>query len=270
MRMKTFRLCLLPALLTLLLFSGCQDKDQIARLRVTLVDDEGDYEKVNVDIQGVAVHTNEHAGVDANGWIILENSNVGVKDLLEYTGGVELTLVDTDFPAGRISQIRLILGEENTLILNGQTEEITLETPSAEQSGLKLQVHEMLKGGITYNFKLDFDAARSIVHLTGEGKYILSPVLHVTTDVYSGAIKGTVSPADEEVAVMLVQNKETVLSTFTQEGSGEFLFADVDQGQYTLVFKPGINSIYADYPMENVDVILGEVKDVGEIVLEKK
>ncbi len=268
--MKTFRICLLPTLLTLLLFAGCQDKDQIARLRVTLVDDEGDYDEVNVDIRGVAVHTNEHAGVDANGWIVFENSDVGVKNLLDYTGGVQLTLVDTDFPAGRISQIRLILGEQNTLLLNGQETEIPLETPSAEQSGLKLQVHEVLKGGITYEFKLDFDAALSIIHNTGEGKYILSPVLHVTTDVFSGAIKGTVSPPGEQVAGILLQDGEAVLSTFSQNESGEFLFADVDEGQYTLIIKPGDNSIYEEYPLENVNVILGEVTDVGEIVLVEK
>lgn len=267
--MKTFRICLLPALLTLLLFSGCQDKDQIARLRVTLVDDEGDYDEVNVDIQGVAVHTNEHANVDANGWIVFENSDVGVKNLLDYTGGIELTLVDTEFPAGRISQIRLILGEHNTLKLDGWTEAISLETPSAEQSGLKLQVHEVLNGGITYEFKLDFDAALSIVHLTGEGKYILSPVLSVTTDVLSGAIKGRVTPADEQVAGFLQQGGVDVLSTFSQKESGEFLFADVDEGQYTLIIKPGENSIYEDYT-ENVEVILGEVTDVGEIILLEK
>lgn len=262
--MKPFIHCLLPALLSLIIFSGCQDEDQIARLRVTLVDDEGNYDKVNVDIQGVAVHTNEHAGVDDNGWVILENSAVGVKDLLEYTGGVELILVDTDYPAGRISQIRLLLGENNTLNLKEQPVPIDLETPSGEQSGLKLQVHETLKGGITYEFKLDFDAARSIV-LTGEEKYILSPVLHVFTKALSGSIKGSVFPSEESVAVTLFQKGEEVFSTFAKEGASEFLFADVPEGQYTLTLNAG--SKYVLYTLNNVNVALGEVTDVGEIQL---
>jgi len=265
--MKTFRICLLPTLLTLLLFAGCQDKDQIARLRVTLVDDEGDFEKVNVDIQGVAVHTNEHANVDANGWIEFENSDVGVKNLLDYTGGVELTLVDTEFPAGRISQIRLILGENNTLKLEGQKDLIDLETPSAEQSGLKLQVHEVLKGGVTYDFKLDFDAAKSVV-LTGDGKYILTPVLHVTTDALSGAVKGTVEPASEVIAVHLIPvPEEEEYSTFATAGASEFLFADVPEGEYSIEFVPGEGSGLEGTSITDVMVNLGEVTDVGETLL---
>jgi hypothetical protein len=266
--METFRICLLPTLLTLLLFAGCQDKDQIARLRITLVDDAGDYEKVNINIQGIAVHTNEHASVDDNGWIVFENSDVGVKDVLELTDGAELTLVDTDFPAGRISQVRLILGEkDNTLKMVGQEEEILLETPSLEQSGLKLLVHEMLKGGISYEFKLDFDAARSIV-LTNEGKYILSPVMHVTTNVLSGAIKGNVLPAEEEIAIILLQNGEEKLSTYAKAGGTEFLFPDVPEGQYSIQLVPGNESGLIKTTIDNVNVVLGEVTDIGEIELQ--
>lgn len=266
--MKSFKNLFLPALLPFFMMIGCTDEDQTARLRITLVDDEGDYDEVNVDIQGVAVHKNENAGDHDNGWILLDGSNVGVKDLLEYTGGVELTLVDTDFPTGRLSQIRLLLGEKNTVTIGGASE--PLETPSAEQSGLKLQVHEILQGGITYNFKLDFDAALSVIH-SADGKYILSPVINVYTEALSGSIKGSVIPAEENVAVILMNGVDEEASTYAPAGVSEFLFADVAEGQYTIYFDPGEESLeYIRTPLENINVSLGEVTDVEEIKLDSK
>ncbi|MBS0000821.1 MAG: DUF4382 domain-containing protein [Cyclobacteriaceae bacterium] len=262
--MKMNRNFLLPALLTFLMFAGCTDDDQTARLRITLVDDPGDYDAVNVDIQGVSVHTNENAGENDNGWVLLENSNVGVKNLLDYTGGVELTLADTDFPAGRISQIRLLLGDNNSVTIDGNTE--PLETPSAQQSGLKLQVHEFLKGGIAYEFKLDFEAARSVV-TTGAGTKILKPVIKVFTKAVSGSITGSVLPAEENVAVSVMDGSDIIATTYAPAGMSDFLFANVQEGIYTVTFDPGELSDYASVAVENVGVMIGEVTNLGEIDL---
>jgi len=262
--MKPDKNVFLPALLILFMITGCSKNDEPARLRVTLVDDPGDYQAVNVDIQGVAVHPNEHAGNDSNGWILLENSNVGIKNLLNYTGGIELTLADTYFPAGRISQIRLLLGENNSLTIDQVN--IPLQTPSAEQSGLKLQVHEVLKGGITYEFKLDFEAARSIVHV-GEEDYILRPVINVFTKALSGSIRGTVIPAEENVAIFVMDGQDVLSSTYAPEGVAEFLFADIPEGQYTIIINPGESSDLPVVSIDNIRVSLGEVTDLGEIKL---
>jgi hypothetical protein len=263
--MKPVKNLFLPALLTFFMITGCNDEEnQIARLRITLVDDPGDYQAVNVDIQGVAVHPNVHATDNSNGWIILDNSNVGVKNLLNYTGGVELTLADTDFPAGRLSQIRLLLGEDNSVIIDNV--KIPLETPSAEQSGLKLAVHETLKGGITYEFKLDFEAALSVVQ-TGDGDYILKPVINIFTKALSGSIKGSVIPASENVALYVMNGEEVVSSTYAPEGVAEFLFADVPEGIYTISINPGKASLLPDISINNINVDLGNVTDLGEIDL---
>lgn len=265
--MKKTRFLFLPALFTLLFISACTEEDnQPARLKITLVDNPGDFEAVNVDIQGVAVHTNEHAGEADNGWVILENSNVGVKNLLDYTGGVELTLADTDFPAGRISQIRLLLGENNSVTIDGNTE--PLETPSAEQSGLKLQVHEMLKGGITYEFKLDFEAAQSVV-ITGTGTRILKPVINVFTEALSGSIKGSVLPAEENVVLYVMNGVDIISTTYAPAGTAEFLFADVPEGTYSILIETGEGSAYDSKTIGNVVSNIGEVTDLGEIQLEQ-
>jgi hypothetical protein len=53
-----------------------------------------------------------------------------------------------------------------------------LSTPSAEQSGLKLQVNATLEAGVVYTILLDFDANKSIV-VTGNNTYKLKPVVSI-------------------------------------------------------------------------------------------
>jgi hypothetical protein len=76
-----------------------------------------------------------------------------------------------------------------------------------------------------------------------------------------------VLPAYEVVAVNLVQEGEEVLSTFTKAESAEFLFANVQEGQYSIEFVPGEESGLLGDKIDNINVILGEVTDVGETVL---
>jgi len=265
--MKTLKTLFSSALLSLLIFSGCSEEDQVARLRITLVDSPGDYDAVNVDIQGVSVHTNEQVGEDDDGWVVFEYSNDKPTNLLEYTGGTELTLVDTDFPTGTISQIRLLLGNENSVVIDGTSE--PMKTPSAQQSGLKLQVHENLQGGITYNFRLDFEAARSVIH-NGNDEYILKPVINVITEAYSGAIKGSITPAEENVAVYVIDDIDTISTTYAPAGTAAFLAPGIPEGQYLISIDPGEESDYAKSSLEDVIVINGEVTDIGSIVLVKK
>jgi hypothetical protein len=264
--MKALKNLFGSALLPLFVLFSCSEEDQVARLRITLVDSPANYDEVKVDIQGVSVHVNDQEGEDEGGWIEFEDSDVGVVNLLNYTGGTELTLVDTEFPTGTISQIRLLLGENNSVIVDG-TEE-PLKTPSGQESGLKLQVHETLQGGITYNFKLDFEAARSVVH-TGNDEYLLKPVIKVITETKSGAIEGSVEPAEINVAVYVMDGTEVISTTYAREGSSEFLAPGIPEGQYTVTFDPG-ETEYDVKSIDNVDVTIGEVTDIGTVELDEK
>ena len=137
------------------LFAACSDdensndQEQTARMSVKLVDAPGDYDAVFIDVQDVVIKYNGNDEEVAIGQV-----NAGVYDLLELTGGASVLLVDDDIPAGAISQIRLILGDDNTIVVDGQT--LPLTTPSAQQSGLKIQINETLEGGIFYEFISQF------------------------------------------------------------------------------------------------------------------
>jgi hypothetical protein len=244
--------------LSLALFS-CTSEDGTARLEIRLTDAPGDYEAVHVDIQGMEIHADE--GDASNGWRTLDVQK-GRYNLLELTNGIDTLLTTAVLPAGRVSQIRLILGDDNSVTIDGQ--ELELTTPSAQHSGLKLNVHANLTEGITYTILLDFDAARSIVK-TGSGAYNLKPVIRTITEATSGAIKGTVSPVESLPAVFAIVGSDTLGTTYADD-AGNYFLKGLPAGSYKVSFdaKEG----YTDFSQEGVSVSVGSVTDMGNVSLQ--
>src|SRR5690606_38908682 len=127
-----------------------------------------------------------------NGWTTLNNINPGVYNLLDFSNGKDTLLAASTLPAGRISQIRLILGPDNSLVLKDGTSH-ALKTPSGQTSGLTVKIDADLVPDVTYVVLLDFDAAKSIVE-KGNGTYSLKPVIRTITQAVAGGIRGNVTP----------------------------------------------------------------------------
>lgn len=243
--------------------SCSNNSTQTATLQVRLTDAPGDYQEVNVDIQDVQV--NADAGSSNSGWKSLDIKK-GVYNLLKFTNGLDTLLGSVELPAGRVSQIRLVLGSNNALKIDGQS--IDLSTPSAEQSGLKILVNTDLKAGVTYKITLDFDAARSIVN-TGNTTYILKPVINSIVEAQSGAIKGTVDPAASTPAVYAMSGSDIVETTYADQTTGKFLLKGLAAGSYTISFAP--NSNYnPPNNVDNVTVTVGNVTDIGTVPITHK
>ncbi len=240
-----------------LVWLGCsQDEAGTSHLKVMLTDAPGDYEEVNVEIAGVEVHSNE--GNQSSGWVALDVDS-GIYNVLALTNGLDTLLGEVDLPAGRVSQIRLILGSNNKLKVGGEVKPLTV--PSGEQSGLKLNVHTDLAAGVTYVFTLDFDAARSIVD-KGNGTFSLKPVIRVITEATSGSITGTIDPAEATPAVYAISGSDTVATTFA-DTFGYFLLRGVPAGTYTVTFEPGTG--FTPMQRESVVVTVGLSTDLGVV-----
>ena len=237
--------------------AACSSDEETARLEIRLTDAPGDYEAVYVDIQGVEINSESGDG----GWKQLE-VNKGIYNLIEFTNGMDTLLATAELPAGKVSQIRLKLGDNNTVVIDGDTKNLT--TPSGQQSGLKLNVHADLVEGITYKLWLDFDAARSVVE-TGSGKYNLKPVIRTFTEAQSGAIKGMVTPAESHPAVFAINGADTVATTYADE-SGKFLLGGVPEGTYTVSFDP--KDGFDAFQKTGVSVSTGAVTDLGIVALQ--
>ena len=262
--MKSAQKALSYALILLIIsvLSFCKDEESAssARLVVKMTDSPGDYQEVNVDIQGIEVNISKNG--DESGWLILNNINTGVYNLLELTNGVSVVLADEELPAGHISQMRLILGEDNSLKRNDVISE--LKTPSGQQSGLKLQIKADLIAGITYEVFLDFDAARSVVEAGNSGKFNLKPVIRTIVEAQDGAIQGIVLPLEASPAVFAIQGSDTLASTFT-DSSGAFLLGGLEAGSYTLGISPA--TPYIEQSIDNIQVNLGQITDIGTVQL---
>ena len=153
-------------------------------MNVHLVDGPADYAAVNLDIREVNIRVD-------GGWITLGTPN-RVVNLLDLTGGVAETLVDgAALPAGSYGQMRLVLGPDNSVVLNDGTE-FALKVPSGQQSGVKFPVHVDVAPNTTADVFIDFDAHRSIfVHAAGKsGKYMMRPVVRAVDRVVTGAATG--------------------------------------------------------------------------------
>lgn len=231
--------------------SSCSQPGETTTMKIHLTDAPAGFDAVYVDVQEVKVHS------DVTGWVNLA-ANPGIYNLLDLSNGLDTLIGTGNVPVGNVSQIRLVLGANNSLVKDGVS--YPLATPSAQQSGLKLNVHETLEAGIVYELWLDFDATRSIVE-TGNGSYILKPVIRTFTQANSGAIKGMVVPAITAPYVMAINGTDT-LGTVA-DPSGYFLIPGVPAGTWTVQFTPtnGQNV----FTLNGVSVSTGLVTDVGNV-----
>jgi hypothetical protein len=236
------------------LFTTCSE-DNAARVEVRLTDAPGDFEELNIDIQEVQINS----GDGNSGWQSLD-IEAGVYDLLKLTNGLDTLLGSIELPAGKIQQIRLVLGDENSVVIDGETHLIS--TPSAQQSGLKLNLRTTLVEGVTYRILLDFDAARSVVQ-HGSNTYSLKPVIRAIEEATSGSIKGIASPAESKPVVYAIAGIDTIGTTFADTTTGMFLIKGLAAGSYTVSLAPVAG--FTTVNKTEVSVTVGSVTDLGTI-----
>lgn len=250
------KLLLFATILSLSLFACKKNNNNTgstSHVTVKLTDAPGAFDAVIVNIKSVVIVTNtgEHT----------LNLSGGPIDILRLRLGKDTVLADQDIPAGTIQQVRLVLNDSgNRVIIGGISHDLT--TPSGQTSGVKLNVHENLTAGIEYTMLLDFDAAQSIV-LTGNGKYILKPVIRAIPQAVSGAITGIVSPASASPKVYAITGTDTVGTV--ADATGKFYFPGLAAGTYNVEFVPV--SPYAVKTVAGISVVNGSVKDMGTVTI---
>ncbi|WP_246581506.1 DUF4382 domain-containing protein [Echinicola shivajiensis] len=251
----------------LLAFASCNSDDDPAmegnaKVSVSLIDAPADYDAVWIEVLGVEVLTNDDDENDESAWITFDNEIMDDQiNLLSLVGGEEADLGTEEIPAGEITQIRLLLGDDNYLVID--EEEFELTTPSAQQSGLKLKLNQELLAGIQYKIVIDFDAAKSIVEAGNSGKYILKPVLRVVAEE-SASIEGQVLPLEADPLVIGIQGEDTV-RTYTNELGG-FALRGLLDGEYKVIFQP-VDGYEAD-TIYNIPTVAGEITILDPVELE--
>lgn len=120
------------------------------------------------------------------GWITLDlkpdldqdhNPNNGITfNLLTFQNGLQGLLADTSLPAGKYTQIRLYVSSVQLIFKDGKTADVKLP-------GDKLKfIHPFeITGDEDTVLTFDFVVSESI-HMTGNGQYILKPVIKLNTE----------------------------------------------------------------------------------------
>jgi hypothetical protein len=223
---------------------GSGDAGGTGTLRMALTDAPAcGYDAVNVTIERVRVHKSSSAGDNDAGWSDLVIAPQQRVNLLTLTNGVLEELGEMPLPAGRYTQMRLVLAANgnnapfaNSVVPSGGTE-VALTTPSGQQSGLKLNVGIEVGANQIADVVLDFDACKSIVPRGNSGQYNLKPVIAViprVTDV--GRIEGFVHPSIAATAMVSVQSGGApVKATPPDAATGKFVLYPVPVGSYALV-----------------------------------
>lgn len=263
-------------IMALLLMVNCDDSDssnkvETARVQLKLVDEPGDYEEVNIEIIDIQYQSSED---DEENWesFTPEGGYPINVDITELIAGNSLLLTDEVVPVGILKQVRLVLSDNNTLKIEGEEELIPLDTPSSQQSGLKLNLDEELEAGFVYTFILDWSVQESIVKAGNSGKYILKPVIKVDAEISSGSISGKVIELIEEVEtpianqiVEVYTTDDTLVKDTLTDDNGDFMIQGLEEGTYTVkITKEG----YVNYVSDEITVEVGNVEAVGTITLE--
>ncbi len=142
---------------------------------VDLIGNQANYDAVNVEVLDVQMKVIDDESV-ANCWYSLNAKSNGVYNLLGLTENSAAKLVsDLKIPTGEIYEIKLVLGVNNTIVINGET--LPLVMNSEQAKGLIIRLDKTLKANTTYSFALNFDVKQSIIETYIENRIILSPVL---------------------------------------------------------------------------------------------
>lgn len=234
------------------------------------------FDEVNVTIEKLRVHLSATAEDDDAGWSEVVLDPPRRLDLLELRNGVIEELGETPLPAGSYTQMRLVLASNgasdplaNSVIPTGGAE-TPLDTPSGQQSGLKMNVNIEVPAGQVADVVLDFDACKSVVVAGKSGKYLLKPVISVIPRIGDAGqrIVGWVDPAiltPGPVTVSAQLDGVPVKAT-VPDGNGNFVLYPVPAGSYDLVVSAAgrVTAVMTGVPV--LDTQYTDVNDASVLI----
>ena len=244
------------------------------------------YEAVYVTIDRVEVHLGGNEASPNNWQAITPPGPKKTYNLLELVNGVLQELGMTDLPAGRYTQLRLIIGRDpddgvnifgdphefgNYIILKGTDQQTELRVlPSEYKNGVKLVGSFMVAASETQPTELilDFDAAKSVVRSGNENskngvRYHLKPTIRVLGTMPLYYIEGTVLTdlngdlVPLEAALVTAQVSNPLAGDPKNEVVVEASSPTDENGWFRLLVEPGTYNIVAYKDTYGFDFVCG-------------
>ena len=227
------------------------------------------YNAVHITVEKLRVHQSGSAADGDAGWSEIVLNPARRIDLLTLTNGLVGELGETTLPAGKYTQLRLVLAANgatapfaNSVVPSGGAE-TALSTPSAQQSGLKLNVDIDVPVGKVADFVLDFDACKSVVKAGNSGRYNLKPVISVIPRLSDAGMRvvGYVDPAIAlNTTLVSLQSGGLPVKATPPDATGRFVLYPVPAGSYALLVS---SAGHVDAVMTGVPVLTTAITTVN-------
>lgn len=249
------------------------------RVRIRLSDNPVPYQAVYVDIQQVLVQVipdscrgrgdrNDNDCYDddeyrCSVWDTLD-IRPGVYNLLDLSNGTDTLLATGLTLTGRINQIKLVLGNNNSVLIDSVSYPLTLWNNSHTVT-IQVKGHDIIE--ITPNdlqIWLDFDAGASIVRVSNN-HFVLKPRLRIWVPSQTASIKGKVLPNNAHAIVAAIANGDTLVA-IPDRWDGRFKIRGLI-GTSANVFINATANGYRDTTITNVTLTRGGETDIGTIQL---
>ena len=220
--MKNFFSLFIMSLLVSFIFTGCEKNSSTGTLHLSITDapiDKSDITGVWLTIMEIQYHMND------NEWMTFEEFEGPQEfNILELTNGESALLGSFEMEAGTYTQLRFILDAPDFGVHNPTNPGCYIEfadesteplfVPSGHESGWKAvgQFKVPLNGDVSVT--ADFDARKSVIHVTGSGRYILKPTIRLIVDNQAGQIAGGISNIPEGKDIVIYAYED---GTYTAE-----------------------------------------------------
>lgn len=140
------------------------------------------YSQVNLEVLAVQFRVLEDE-TDPNAWVTLNTVNTGVHDLTNSIDNQVITLVDfEEVPSEFIYNIKLVLGDNNTVVKNGVVYDLDI-APEHENASVNILGKELISNKL-YDFVIEFNLDDSI-ELSSEGNANLNPQMNTLMRLFN-------------------------------------------------------------------------------------
>ncbi|WP_431132734.1 DUF4382 domain-containing protein [Psychroserpens mesophilus] len=153
------------SLLAVILLTSCTKEEESTPLENSLVNvklagTQTQLNRLNLEILDVQLRVLEDE-TDPKAWISLNTINTGIHDLTDFTGNQVITLVDFEqVPAEFIYNIKLVLGDENSVVKNNVEYIVDIESEYGNASVNILE--KQLVENKLYEFTIELNIDESV------------------------------------------------------------------------------------------------------------
>jgi hypothetical protein len=219
-----------------------------ATLEIYLTDAPAPFREVWIDVEKIMVTVSSDSPSDS-GWMEVPLTRAGAYNLSGFTHGQDTLVASQKLPQGNISEMRLLLGSDNYLVMNDGSM-AGLSLPSSVRDGMDIPVQAKLGPSGTVRLVLDIDAAASVIS-TPSG-YQLSPAVRTYEKGSAGELEGVVLPDSAVAGIRAIAGGDTTATL--PDSTGYFLFTGLKPGSYQVIFGTDSASGYRGDTLFNAGV----------------